>query len=227
MSCSRHEDSLLDAARGAEGPEIGAALAHAATCVRCATWLDEQRSLTALLARERDRASDAPLALPDSLRSRLAQPARPRRAATWLALSAAAAVAGMIWAAASPAPPLPAPRQAAAAVPVEMTETPVTLATPTPAATPRAVTERPRARPRPASVPAPRRMERASSFVPVPYAQAWGNADGLHVVRVEMPRAALARFGWPSVPDGSRRVTADVLMGSDGMARAVRLVEPR
>jgi hypothetical protein len=49
--------------------------------------------------------------------------------------------------------------------------------------------------------------------------------DAGHVVRVELPRNALASFGLPVNADRAEaRVKADVLMGEDGMARAIRFV---
>jgi len=44
-------------------------------------------------------------------------------------------------------------------------------------------------------------------------------------VRVELPRSALASFGMPvgAEPAGGR-VKADVLLGEDGVARAIRFI---
>ena len=50
-----------------------------------------------------------------------------------------------------------------------------------------------------------------------------------HIVRMEVPRASLAQFGLASAHDMDRvtgTVTADVLVGDDGLARAVRFVRP-
>jgi hypothetical protein len=42
---------------------------------------------------------------------------------------------------------------------------------------------------------------------------------------VELPRSALLSFGLPVDPDrASERVKADVLVGGDGVARAIRFV---
>ncbi|HEX7175027.1 MAG TPA: hypothetical protein VF240_07075, partial [Pyrinomonadaceae bacterium] len=50
--------------------------------------------------------------------------------------------------------------------------------------------------------------------------------DAGHVIRVEVPRTALASFGLPVNADrAGGRVKADVLMGEDGMARAIRFVQ--
>lgn len=49
--------------------------------------------------------------------------------------------------------------------------------------------------------------------------------DSGHVIRVELPRTALANFGLPvNVERAGGRVKADVLMGDDGIARAIRFV---
>ena len=56
---------------------------------------------------------------------------------------------------------------------------------------------------------------------PCPYTQ----AEEGHLVRVELPRSALASFGLPVNAEATGdRVKADVLMGQDGIARAIRFV---
>ena len=50
---------------------------------------------------------------------------------------------------------------------------------------------------------------------------------GSHIVRMEVPRRALASFGLMTpdlVPTSSETVLADVVVGDDGLARAVRFV---
>ena len=50
--------------------------------------------------------------------------------------------------------------------------------------------------------------------------------EGAHVVRVEMPRYAMARFGLPvNMERYDERVKADVWLGADGVARAIRFVQ--
>jgi hypothetical protein len=45
------------------------------------------------------------------------------------------------------------------------------------------------------------------------------------VIRVQMPRSALIRFGLPvNVERADVPVTADLLIGEDGLARAIRFV---
>jgi hypothetical protein len=50
--------------------------------------------------------------------------------------------------------------------------------------------------------------------------------DGGQLVRVELPRSAMASFGLPvNLDRANERVKADVLVGSDGQARAIRFVQ--
>jgi hypothetical protein len=50
-------------------------------------------------------------------------------------------------------------------------------------------------------------------------------ADGGQLVRVQLPRSTLMKFGLPvNVDRANERVKADVLLGSDGIARAIRFV---
>ena len=49
--------------------------------------------------------------------------------------------------------------------------------------------------------------------------------DSAQVVRVELPRSAMMSFGLPVNMDrADERIKADVVVGNDGMARAIRFV---
>jgi len=65
--------------------------------------------------------------------------------------------------------------------------------------------------------------EEATDFFPLMYSNV-PVEDG-HTVRVELPQAALSSFGLEA-DDTSGTVLADVLVGHDGLARAVRFVRP-
>ncbi len=68
-----------------------------------------------------------------------------------------------------------------------------------------------------------RAQEVATEFIPLgQYAQ----AEEGHLVRVELPRSALASFGLHVNAEASAggRVKADVLLGEDGTARAIRFI---
>jgi hypothetical protein len=63
-------------------------------------------------------------------------------------------------------------------------------------------------------------------FIAVPYAAPIGEYERTEVVRVNVPVTALAQWGLPvSSMSLSQRVDADVVIGEDGLARAVRFVE--
>jgi len=67
--------------------------------------------------------------------------------------------------------------------------------------------------------------EIATDFVAIPYAEPLRPDERADVFRVEMPRAGMAVFGLP-LPGGrlDSRIKADVVMGEDGVARAIRFV---
>jgi hypothetical protein len=66
--------------------------------------------------------------------------------------------------------------------------------------------------------------EIATEFLPLTYGSLSQLDDG-QVVRVELPRSALQSFGLPvNAERAGERVKADVLLGHDGVARAIRFV---
>jgi hypothetical protein len=65
----------------------------------------------------------------------------------------------------------------------------------------------------------------ATSFVRLPYADDSAALDGGAIVRVELPRAALASFGLPVTDTGdAQRILADLIVSADGTPEAIRLV---
>ncbi|HYG81823.1 MAG TPA: hypothetical protein VD861_15605 [Pyrinomonadaceae bacterium] len=67
--------------------------------------------------------------------------------------------------------------------------------------------------------------EIATDFMPLTYGGSLSQLDDGQVVRVELPRSALHSFGLPvNAERGGGRVKADVLLGHDGVARAIRFV---
>ena len=76
------------------------------------------------------------------------------------------------------------------------------------------------------SITDPDTPEVASTFMPLGYTNAASIQEGAQVVRVEMPRYAMARFGLPvNMERYDERVKADVWLGADGLARAIRFVQ--
>jgi len=67
--------------------------------------------------------------------------------------------------------------------------------------------------------------EIATDFLPLVDANNLATQDGGQLVRVEMPRTALLAFGLPmNIERADEPVKADVLVGHDGLARAIRFV---
>jgi hypothetical protein len=67
--------------------------------------------------------------------------------------------------------------------------------------------------------------EIATEFLPLTYDGNMSQMDDGQVVRVELPRSALQSFGLPvNAERAGERVKADVLLGHDGVARAIRFV---
>jgi hypothetical protein len=68
-------------------------------------------------------------------------------------------------------------------------------------------------------------VERVSSFVPVRYGKPVEPGEPLQMIRIQLPQAELIRLGIPVPPDASRAlIQADVLLGEDGLAKAIRFV---
>jgi hypothetical protein len=68
--------------------------------------------------------------------------------------------------------------------------------------------------------------EITTDFLPIGFAVAANVQEGGQLIRVELPRYAMARFGLPVNMDRyDERVKADVLLGADGMAQAIRFVQ--
>jgi hypothetical protein len=63
-----------------------------------------------------------------------------------------------------------------------------------------------------------------SGFIPLPNAELLDPADEVDVVRMEVPLSTLIALGLP-VGEDERNVQADVLLGGDGVARAVRFLD--
>jgi len=67
--------------------------------------------------------------------------------------------------------------------------------------------------------------EIATDFIPLMQGGRFTQAEGGRLVRIELPRSALASFGLPvNAEAAGGRVKADVLLGDDGLARAIRFV---
>jgi hypothetical protein len=66
----------------------------------------------------------------------------------------------------------------------------------------------------------------SGDFIPLPSAEQAGENEDVNVVRMEVPRTAMLAVGLPvNLERASEMIEADVMVGSDGLARAVRFVE--
>ena len=76
------------------------------------------------------------------------------------------------------------------------------------------------------SAPEEEITEVATEFLPLPYSHVPMNTGS--TVRIEVPARALVSFGLAPTEfrDGDGTVQADVLIGEDGLARAIRFVRP-
>jgi hypothetical protein len=91
----------------------------------------------------------------------------------------------------------------------------------------RTATGHPRPRPRRTRPPELVRgvEELSTEFLPIPYAPALTQVDSGHIVRVRIPASSMRAFGLPVHEERVfERVSADVLVGADGVARAIRFV---
>lgn len=160
--------------------------------------------------------------------------ARPRVYAWW----AAAAAACIVLAATVPVLRQRVMRQPAVESPAPevvrvepRAPVPVTVSQP-PAAHHMVANARPRRRPRVVNAApqvvaaqAPAEREQATDFLPIPAAPALVPGDRGQILRVRMPQSSLRALGVPVHEDRwGQQVRADVLMGEDGIARAVRFV---
>lgn len=234
MNCAQFEDVVIEIARGAllEAAASRGALAHAEACTRCARRLETERRLSEVLAEcgAQDERRSAPPAVERVLLTALRERRQGlrRRRSTWIASASAGAVAAVLCIAAVVALTRPArSRPVAVAPPPPAPKTQVTtpvyrqLKKPRPRAL-RAANRKP-AQPRKAEN-APGNREIVTDFMPVVY-----DPDPVErgsVVRVRLPRAALLTFGFPvNELRAEEPINADVLLGEDGLARAVRFVK--
>ena len=91
---------------------------------------------------------------------------------------------------------------------------------------PKVGTARPSRRESRATLNRPARdTEIATDFIPLMNRETFGEMEGGQLMRVELPRSALMSFGLPmDMERATERIKADVVVGYDGLARAIRFV---
>lgn len=255
MNCQRFENVVSELARGRmmDAEQRSEALAHSDDCETCAVRLRNEEMLTRGL--QSLAAEMETLGAPAHLEGKLLEAFRARqvvvpiagrrsssRSRYWLAAVAAVllivmSVVAVRWRAGNVvAPPQVAKEN------VEPNTPPLKNQEKTSEELPKEVeyradnvpTKRPVRKPvRPARLRASENAqlanhvtEVATDFIPTSYMNAAALQDGGQIVRVELPRSALARFGLPvNMERYNERVKADVLLGVDGLAHAIRFVQ--
>lgn len=253
MNCQRFENVVSELARGQmmAAEQRGEALAHSETCEKCAARLRDEEMLTRGL--QSLAAEMEPLGAPGDVENRLLEAFRARHVVTPIASRrsnagywVAAAVAAMFLIGISvvvfrSSTNVDEPRQA-----VKQAEPQVRPENKAPENKPSeqftaGVQEQndslpQRQKPKrihPAGLRRPENAqlanhvnEIATDFIPLSYMSAASLQDGGQIIRVQVPRAALANFGLPVNMDRyNERVKADVLFGVDGRAQAIRFVQ--
>lgn len=68
--------------------------------------------------------------------------------------------------------------------------------------------------------------EITTDFMPIAYGAEYIPIESGQIIRVRMPRSALISYGLPASPDRlDEKVKADILVGNDGLAHAIRFVQ--
>ena len=245
MNCQSFENIVGDLAQEhlIEASLGQSALHHTEQCAACARRLSEERSLSASL-RALSLAMNAvaaPSHVEDHLMSAFTQQQfsqKVRRANHWSYWNVAAAAAVLVvlgigiaaW-------------NLRGSRPTELSQIPPQVLLPEPIAavslpepkpSSRMSYVRPRTKPSRAAKPEPAttatseisQTEVASDFMPIGYVNSASLQDGGSVVRVELPRSTIVSLGFAvNMNLYGERVKADVLLGADGLARAIRFVQ--
>jgi hypothetical protein len=252
MNCQRFENVVSELARGQmmAAEQRGEALAHSETCERCAARLRDEEMLTRGL--QSLSAEMETLGAPAAVESKLLEAFRNRHVVTPITRRRsnrrywAAAIAAMLLIAISLvvfrwSNGVDEPRQA-----VQQAAPQVTPENKAPENKPAEqfagvqeredpLPQRPKQkrvrnsgvrRSESAQLANHVNNEIATDFIPLSYMNAASLQDGGQIIRVQLPRAALANFGVPVNMDRyNERVKADVLFGVDGRAQAIRFVQ--
>ena len=235
MNCTEFESVVVDIARGGlmDSTARREGLAHTTGCERCGRRLANEQALSGLLAvaAAEDVERTAPAAVQQALLSAFRErefAGRAGKRAWWLGAAAAAVAALMVLTFFVMPRKLRAPQivKAPMVLPAPATE-PTKVIAPVyretrkpPARTLRAAHRKP-VTPKPPSAGEGREV--VTEFIPVIYdPEPIDQPDGTGPA----PRSALAAFGLPmNEQRAEETIQADVVLGEDGLARAVRFVK--
>jgi hypothetical protein len=244
MKCHSLRDAIVEMARGEHaGPGTLAAIeSHLEHCAACAALLERERRLSRGLRALSAAALPAPSeALSRRLLDAFAerQPVLPvvARGASrmaenrWLRAAAAVVVAAggvLLWSSTGNKPANDRPRGASTAV--AESRTPDAVLPPSAVQSPANVqrgnaTARASQQPRRSRLRAVPAVVRPVGFVALPGAAGLPDFESGEIVRIEIPLTSLPTYGIEILPDAQGSpVEADLLVGQDGQARAIRLV---
>jgi hypothetical protein len=213
MSCEDFEDRAVDLARGEELAEAerAEALAHAEECLRCAARLDDERAVTSGLRAfaARTAGAEAPPRVEAALLRALRGPETVEQGGAARAPTNASRAVELLLLA------------AAAAILAAIVVVPPRVASFPDLAAPVAVSPTTGAGGEAAAA-----AGENADFVALSYGEDLHELDSMQVVSVELPRTALTALGWPAADSAqTESVKAEVIVGYDGVARAIRFVD--
>lgn len=220
MTCGDFRENLLDGERGCQD---ATAVEHVRDCEQCARALLNQRTLREGLKAIAgyERAMPAP-SIEAQLLAYFGPPRRPRgRVSRWLVPALAGMMAaGLLLTRTAPhshKPPALVAKMPPPPAPLESTRQ---IGMPAPLFSPRNAH-----RAKPAIGNLGTRAEPETPFMRIPYAAPLLPTEQIEIVRVNLPAAALASLGVSAEgPHPGTRVDADLVLGENGLARAVRLI---
>jgi hypothetical protein len=241
MSCQTLNEAIVDLARGVEVREgtAGAVAAHLEHCPACAARFEREQALSAGLSALRGHTADAAPA--DALQQRLMAMFDASQAAARTSPSsgvsrgwqkAAAAIAITVggiaaWRLANPSQvavqPTISENRVPAAVAPQVPPTPAPPPTVATGLSPSSAKTTPGNRR--GSGARPSRVLHPTGFVQLPAAAGLPAFESGQIVRVEIPVTSLPVYGVDILPDVvNRPVRAELLIGQDGLPRAIRLI---
>jgi hypothetical protein len=234
MTCNECRDVMLEVVRHLAPPSITqAVLAHTAGCPACGARFAQQSTLTAGLravaadADGRSASADVEARLMAAFAAQHGAGPTSRASTSggrrWLLRAATVVLcagAAAWWLQVPPRVADPSPQAAHATQP----SAPLTTTSPGLAAANQPQGPRPVRAARARRKPARQAGVQAVGFVPLPSAAGLPDFESGEIVRLGIPVTALPNYGL-EIPSGTQSaVQADLLIGQDGQARAIRLV---
>ncbi len=224
MTCRDYRSALIELARGGVAdPRLSL---HAERCAECGRFLDDQVALTAMFRETlltKDMMIDAPLQFEAHLLAefdtvnRSVKPPKIFKARRWVPVLTGAIAASLAIAWLVTQKPAVKPAPVSARIPQHLPQAADSLPAPVSPKT---------ARPRKTGMhPAKPLAEPEAPFLEIPYTIPLAPYERASVMRMEMPVAALIAAGLPvGTANAGGRAQADVVVGEDGRAHAVRVI---